>query len=171
MWIVVHVDLKAVDSSFLAFVLGSYWKIWFKIWKSLGEVGNSNSKMSVDSKRLPKIFILTSWHEPMISAWPGAIWKGQTLPTIGVAFWKQYISLRGPGGAAEGVLVRVSGSRSSVWLGPTSLLKKHHDFISSVSLFRAVLLNTMLTFTAWVSYVTIVLSGFCKMWWVITFWL
>lgn len=44
----------------------------------------------------------------MISVLPGVIWKGQTLPNIPVKLWEQYISLGGPGRAAEGVPGRVT---------------------------------------------------------------
>lgn len=44
----------------------------------------------------------------MISALPGVIWNGQTLPNIPVKFWEQYISLGGPGRAAEVVLGMVT---------------------------------------------------------------
>lgn len=35
-------------------------------------------------------------------------WTGHTLPTAAAASWGECISLGGPGGAAEGVLVSVS---------------------------------------------------------------
>lgn len=35
-------------------------------------------------------------------------WTGEILPIAGAASWGECISLGGPGGAAEGALVRVS---------------------------------------------------------------
>lgn len=60
--------------------------------------------------------------------------KKQTLPTIAVALWEQHIRVGGPGGAAEGVLIRVSAKVQVqvfclTWLNSDNIIIKKNNLI------------------------------------------